>query len=397
MLEPEKHQKGLQTTSIHAGEDENPSRGLSSPIYQSATYRFDKTSEIAEAMAAEAHPEFYGRYGSPNTKQVEATVAQLEGGEAALAVASGMAAVSLVMLSLLKAGDHIVAQRTIYPTSFNLIQRKLTSLGIEVTFVDQTRPESFLTAIRPNTRLVYVESPANPTLSLTDLRTIAIIAEEHGLLAVADNTFATPYNQKPLSFGFHIVIHSATKYLSGHSDIIAGVIVSDKDTIGRMWHDHILLGAVLHPQEAWLLHRGLKTFGLRMSQHNANAEKIARYLTQHPAVERVFYPGLEQHLQHDLARQQMLGGYGGMVSFILRGGLETTYHFLERLKLISLAVSLGGVHSLITHPASTVSSVQTEQEMIASGLQPGLVRFSVGLEDADDIILDLENSLFMNP
>jgi methionine-gamma-lyase len=227
MLEPK---KGLQTTTIHAGEDENPSKGLSSPIYQSATYRFDNTSGIAEAMAAEAHPKFYGRYGSPNTKQVEATVALLEGGEAALAVASGMA------------------------------------------------------AIQPNSRLIYVETPANPTLTLTDLRSIAAIAKEHGLFSIADNTFATPYNQKPLSFGFHIVIHSATKYLSGHSDVIAGVIVGDKDTI----------------------------------------------------------------------------------------------QFLEHLELISLAVSLGGTHSLITHPASTVSSIQTEQAMIASGLQPGLVRFSVG-------------------
>ncbi len=396
MLEPERHQKGLQTTTIHAGEDENPSKGLSSPIYQSATYRFDNTSGISEAMAAEAHPKFYGRYGSPNTRQVEATVAQLEGGEAALAVASGMAAVSLVMLSLLKAGDHIVVQRTIYPTSYNVIQHKLSNLGIDVTFVDQSKTESFMAAIQPNSRLIYVETPANPTLTLTDLRSIAAIAKEHGLFSIADNTFATPYNQKPLSFGFHIVIHSATKYLSGHSDVIAGVIVGDKDTIGKMWRDHILFGAVLHPQEAWLLNRGLKTFGLIMKQHNSNAEKVARYLAQHPSIERVFYPGLAQHPQHDLANQQMPGGYGGMVSFILRGGLEATYQFFESLELISLAVSLGGTHLLITHPASTVSSIQTEQEMIASGLQPGLIRFSVGLEDADDIISDLEQSLKKN-
>ena len=396
MVEPESHPEGLQTTAVHAGEAENPSRGLSSPIFQSATYRFETTRDISEAMAAGAHPEFYGRYGSPNTKQVEETVAQLESGEAALAVASGMAAVSLVLLSLLKAGDHMVAQRTIYPTSFNLIQRKISNLGIEVTFVDQTKPDSFLAAIQPNTRIIYVETPANPTLTLTDLRKIASIANDHGLLAVADNTFATPYNQKPLSLGFHIVIHSATKYLSGHSDVVAGMIVGDKDTIGKMWQDHILFGALLHPQEAWLLRRGLKTFGLRMKQHNTNAEKIAQFLAQHPAVEQTFYPGLTLHPQHDLARQQMNGGYGGMVSFILRGGLEATYQFLERLDLISLAVSLGGAHSLITHPASTVSSVQTEQEMIASGIHPGLVRLSVGLEDASDIITDLESSLKTN-
>jgi methionine-gamma-lyase len=396
MLEPKNDNKRIQTTAVHAGEDENPSRGLSSPIFQSATYRFDRTNDIAEAMAAEAHPEFYGRYGSPNTKQVEATIAQLEGGEAALAVASGMAAVSLVMLSLLKAGDHIVAQRTIYPTSFNLLHRKISQLGIEVSFVEQTEPDSFLAAIQPNTRIIYVETPANPTLTLTDLRRIGAISKEHGILAVADNTFATPYNQRPLSHGFRVAIHSATKYLSGHSDVIAGAIVSDKELIGEMWQDHILFGAVLHPQEAWLLRRGLKTFGLRMKQHNENAEKTAQYLAQHPAIEQVFYPGLAGQPQYELARKQMPGGYGGMVSFILRGGLETTYRFLERLQLISLAVSLGGAHSLITHPASTVSSVQSEQEMVASGLQPGLVRLSVGLEDADDIIADLEYGLKMN-
>lgn len=392
----ESNNKGIQTTSVHAGENENPSRGLSSPIFQSATYRFDKTNDIADAMGAEAHPEFYGRYGSPNTKQVEATIAQLEGGEAALAVASGMAAVSLVMLSLLKAGDHIVAQRTIYPTSFNLIQRKIAGLGIGVSFVDQTEPDSFLGAVQPNTKIIYVETPANPTLTLTDLKQIAAIAEEHGILSVADNTFATPYNQKPLTNNFRIVIHSATKYLSGHSDVVAGVIVGDKEIIGNMWRDHILFGAVLHPQEAWLLRRGLKTFGLRMRQHNANAEKTARFLAQHPAIDQVFYPGLADHPQFDLAQRQMPGGYGGMVSFVLRGGLEATTQFLERLELISLAVSLGGAHSLITHPASTVSSVQTEQEMIASGLQPGLVRLSVGLEDADDVIADLDYGLKMN-
>lgn len=384
---------GRQTRAIHDGEAHNPSPAVSSPIFQSATFKFDSPEAIAAAMVAEAHPQFYGRYATPNTKQVEATVAGLEGAEAALAAASGMAAVSLVLLTFLRQGDHVVAQKTLYPTTTKLLQRKLPTLGIEATLVDQEDPEAFAAAIRPNTRLIYAETPANPTLSLTDLQAVAGLGKEQGLVTVVDNTFATPYNQQPLSFGIDLVLHSATKYLGGHSDVVAGVIAGRPEHLSRLWETHVMLGAVLHPFEAWLLQRGLQTFGLRMARHNENALAVAEYLAGHPAVGAVYYPGLSSHPQYELARQQMPGGYGGMVSFDLKGGRQAGYNFLQRLKLIALAVSLGGTHSLITHPASTVSVVQTDEEIAASGVQPGLVRLSVGLEDVEDIIADLDAAL----
>lgn len=383
----------LATRLLHEATKENPSSGVSSPIYQSATFRFDEPEAIAAAMAEDAHPQFYGRYATPNTKQVEATVATLEEGESALAVASGMAAVSLVLLTFLKAGDHVVAQNTLYPTTSNLLRHKLPELGITCTLVDQTDLDAFETAIRPETRMIYIETPANPTLSLTDMAAVASVAKAHDLLSVADNTFASPYNQRPLTAGIDIVLHSATKYLSGHSDVVAGVVVSSQQKITEMWRNHVLFGAVLHPLEAWLLQRGLQTFDVRMARHNASALAVAQFLNEHPAVETVYYPGLENHPQHALAKRQMPGGFGGMVCFDLKGGHDAGYRLLKSLELISLAVSLGGTHSLITHPSSTVSSVQSEEEIAASGVRPGLVRLSVGLEDVGDLIADLDRAL----
>jgi cystathionine beta-lyase/cystathionine gamma-synthase len=384
---------GMLTRLIHDGDDFNPSTAVSSPIYQSATFYFDDPADIAAAMAAEAHPLFYGRYATPNTQQVAATLAGLEEAEAALPVASGMAAVSLVLLGLLQAGDHLVAQQTLYPTTAKLIAHKLPALGIESNLVEQTDLDAFAAAIRPNTRLIYVESPANPTLTLTDLAAVADLARNHNLLLVVDNTFATPFNQRPLSLGADVVLHSATKYLAGHSDVVAGVIATRAELVSRLWHEHVMFGAVLHPMEAWLLERGLKTFGLRMARHNSNAQAVAEFLQQHPAVRQVYYPGLPCFLQSELARRQMVGGFGGMLSFDLHGGREAGYALLQKVQLIRLAVSLGGVHSLITHPATTISTVQSDAESAAAGVLPGLLRLSVGVEDVVDIIADLEQAL----
>lgn len=389
----QQNKQGIYTRSIHAGDAANPSSGVASPIYQAATYRFEEPADIAEAMVSVAHPQFYGRYASPNTQQVEATVAALEGGEAALALASGMAAVSLALLGTLKAGDHVVAQTTHYPTTYKLICHKLPSLGIERTLVDQTDLEAFAAAVQPNTRIIYMESPANPVMSLTDIAAVSELAQKKGIITIVDNTFASPFNQRPLTLGADLVLHSATKYLGGHSDLVAGVIAGSKKRIDQLWHEHVMLGGVLHPFDAWLLERGLKTFGLRMARHNENGLAVARFLAGHPAVSEVYYPGLPEHPQHELARRQMTGGFGGMVCFDLRGGREAGYQLLKRLKLITLAVSLGGVHSLITHPASTISAVQSDEEIAASGVRPGLVRLSVGLEDAADLITDLEQAL----
>ncbi len=381
------------TQLIHAGDAANPSTAVSAPIYQSATFRFDSPEAIAEAMVSEAHPLFYGRYATPNTRQVEATVAALEDGEAALAVASGMAAISQTLLTFLNTGDHLVAQKALYPTTYRLLNEMLPRLGITATFVDQTDIDAFAAAVQPHTRLIYTETPTNPTLSLTDLAAVAELARAHNLLTVTDNTFATPHNQRPLSLGIDVVVHSATKYLAGHSDVVAGVIVSSQERISRLWRDFLLLGGVLHPMEAWLLERGLKTFNLRMRQHNENAVAVAQFLQSHPAVRDVYFPGLPGHPQHELAQRQMPGGCGGMVCFDLKGGRQAGYALLQKVKLISLAVSLGGVHSLITHPASTISAVQSDAEMAASGVMPGLVRFSVGLEAAADIITDFSQAL----
>ena len=393
MTQADPHSPQLDTRLIHAGDPHNPTTAVSAPIYQSATYHFDTPEAIAAAMTTEAHAQFYGRYASPNTKQVEATIAMLEAGEAALAVASGMAAISLVLLGLLQKGDHIIAQRTHYPTTTKLIQHKLPSLGIHSSLVDHTNPEAFAAAIQPNTKLIYLETPVNPILSLTDLATIADLARAHNITTVADNTFATPYNQRPLTLGIDLVVHSATKYLAGHSDVVAGAVVGDAERIGRLWHEHVLLGGVLHPMEAWLLERGLKTFGLRMERHNANGLAVAQFLADHPAVAEVYYPGLPSHPQHGLAQQQMPGGFSGMVCFDLKGGRAAGYGLLQQVKLIKLAVSLGGVHSLITHPASTMSAVQSDEEIAASGVRPGLVRLSVGTENAADIIADLAQAI----
>ncbi len=382
-----------QTRLIHAADKENPTTAVSSPIYQTSTYEFDDPHAIAAMMTADNPPQFYGRFASPNTAQVEATITALEGGEAAVATASGMAAISLVLLTFLNSGDHIVAQQSLYPTTTNLITRKLPRLGIEHTLVEQSDLDAFAAAIKPNTRIIYVESPTNPIMKLTDLSAVADLAGSRGILTIADNTFATPFNQKPLALGIDIVIHSATKYLAGHSDVIAGTVIANKDLIQQIWREHVLLGALLHPQEAWLLERGMKTFNLRMAQNNINALAVAQYLEEHPAVREVYYPGLPSHPQHELAKRQMAPGYGGMVCFDLRGGAEAGYALLQRIKMIKLAVSLGGLHSLMTHPASTISAVRSETEIAASGVQPGLVRFSVGLEDVQDIIADLDQAL----
>jgi methionine-gamma-lyase len=385
--------QGLQTKAIHAGDVENPSSGVASPIYQAATYRFEDPADIAEAMITVGHPQFYGRYASPNTNQVQATVAVLEGGEAALALSSGMAAVSLALLGNLKAGDHLVAQTTLYPTTYKLISHKLPTLGIESALVDQTDVNAFAEAIRPNTKLIYMETPANPIMSLTDIAAVTDLAKASDIITIVDNTFASSFNQRPLSLGADLVLHSATKYLGGHSDLVAGALIGSKARIDRLWHEHVMFGGVLHPFDAWLLERGLKTYGLRMARHNENGLAVARFLAAYPAVSEVYYPGLPEHPQYELARRQMSGGFGGMVCFDLQGGREAGYQLLKRLKLISLAVSLGGVHSLITHPASTISAVQSDEEIAASGVRPGLVRLSVGLEDAVDLIADLEQAL----
>lgn len=386
------HRPSLETRLIHGTRRAGESAPVSPPIYQTSTFQVPNPEQGA-ALATEIGPAmYYGRLGTPNTKLVEALLADLEGAEAALAVGSGMAAVTIALMANLRAGDHVVAQRTHYTAALTLFTTTLPRYGIEVTQVDQRDTEAFARAMRPNTRVVYTESPTNPTLDLSDLRATAAIAHRAGALAVTDNTFASTYNQRPLDLGYDVVIHSATKYLNGHSDVTAGVVAGSRAHIDAMWDYLRQFGPVLHPLDAWLLQRGLKTYGLRMERHNQNAMAVARFLEDHSAVARVYYPGLPSHPQHQLATRQMAGGFGGMVAFEVEGGYEAAYNLVRRTAVCVLAVSLGSVETLITHPASMVHSFQSQSERDAAGIAPGLIRLSVGIERVEDIIADLDRA-----
>lgn len=383
----------LQTRMIHLDREANNTAAVSPPIFQTSTYLLGTPEQGAELAAQVAPAAYYTRYGSPNAKQVEAVLADLEGGDSALAVGSGMAAIATAILSNLRAGDHIVAQQTHYTATLSLLDETLPRYGIEVTQVDQRDAGAFERAVRTNTRIFYSETPTNPTMDLTDLRATAQIAHAAGALAICDNTFASAYNQRPLELGYDLVVHSATKYLNGHADVTAGAIVGSQTLVEAAWEYARVHGPVLHPFEAWLLRRGLQTYGLRMAAHNANALRIARFLEAHAAVERVYYPGLESHPQHELARRQMSGGFGGMLAFELKGGYDAAYRAIRRTRVCLLAVSLGGVESLIVHPASMIHAHQSDDQRTSAGISPGLIRLSVGIEDAADIIADLEQAI----
>jgi methionine-gamma-lyase len=383
---------GINTIAVHAGREVNPTRAVAPPIFQTAVFELEDAAAGARFAQQIAPTEYYTRWGNPTTRQAEAVIAALEGGERALVLSSGMAAVATAVLACVRSGEHIVAGRSLYAATTELFRHTLPQLGIEVTFVTPTDPENFRRALRPNTKLIYVETPSNPRLDLTDLDAIARLAREYGLFTLADNTFATPYNQRPLQWGIDAVVHSATKYLGGHHDLTAGAIVGSATFIERCWQQAKLFGPTLSPFEAWLLIRGMKTFGLRLERQNATAQRIAEFLQAHPRIERVFYPGLPSHPQHDLARRQMRG-FGGMIAFEVKGGRDAGRQLVESLRVITLAVSLGGVTSLIQHPASMSHGPIPEEERRATGITDGLIRLSVGIEDAEDLIADLEHAL----
>src|SRR5215471_12883319 len=388
-----KRARGLQTRLIHSPQEANDATAVSPPIYQTSTFLVRTPEEGAEMAEQVAPAMFYTRYASPNTKQVEVLLADLEKGEAALALGSGMAAITTAILANVQMGDHVVAQLTHYTATMTLFSQTLPRYGIEVTLVDQRDTEAFARAVRPNTKIIYTESPTNPTMDLTDLRATADVAHGAQALAITDNTFATPYNQHPLELGYDLVVHSATKYLNGHADVTAGAIIGSKELVDRAWEYARVHGPVLHPFESWLLRRGLQTYGLRMAVHNANALAVAQFLEQHPQVERVYYPGLPSHPQHALAKQQMTEGFGGMLSFEVKGGYERAYEVVRHTEICLLAVSLGGVETLITHPASMIHAHQSEEQREMAGISPALLRLSVGVEEVKDILADLDRAL----
>lgn len=382
----------LETQLLHADHAGAHESSVTPPIYQTSTFAIDDPAAMSRAAQTPNHPGFYTRYGNPNHTQVAQVVAAIEGGESALVTASGMGAISATAIALLAHGDHVVAQRMIYAGTRSLFTDLLPRYGVGATYVDQSDVAAFAAAMRPNTKLVWLESPSNPILGITDIARVAEIAHAHGALCAIDNTIATPANQRPLDFGADLVLHSATKYLGGHSDLIAGVVVGSTALIERIWRSHLVLGAALGPFDAWLLLRGLRTLDVRMERHNRNAQRIAEFLAQHPRVARVYYPGLAAHPNHAIAKAQMRG-FSGLVSFEIDGTFDHASRVAAHLTLVRNAVSLGGVESLIAQPAAMWPDVGASDEAAAMGVTPSLLRLSVGLENADDLIADLESAL----
>lgn len=384
--------QNLNTKCVHASREFNTTSAITPPIWQTSTFRAESSEHFA-ALAKSVKPaEYYSRYGNPNHEQVEAVMAALEGGEAAMVTASGMGAISTSVMSLLEKGDHVVAQRNLYANTAALLEDVLPRWGIECTFVDQTDAKRWAEAVRPNTKLIYAETPTNPLMRLTDLRVVAALGKTHGITTIVDNTFATPINQRPLQYGIDVVVHSGTKYIGGHHDVTAGVIIGTPEFIERAWRMHIVMGAALGPFDAWLLLRGLRTLGLRIERHNQNALMLARFFESHSKIERVNYPGLKSHPQHELA-QELMSGFTGMMSVEIRGGYEAAQRFIASLKLGAYAASLGGVETLLVHPAAMWGDTLTDAQRKAMEVGNALVRISVGLEDERDLIADFARAL----
>ena len=385
----------LGTTAIHAGTLKNLYGTLAMPIYQTSTFIFDSAEQGGRRFALEEAGYIYTRLGNPTTTVLENKIAALEEGEAAVATSSGMGAISSTLWTVLKAGDHVVTDKTLYGCTFALMCHGLTRFGIEVTFVDTSNLDEVKNAMKENTRVVYLETPANPNLKIVDLEALSKLAHTNpNTLVIVDNTFATPYMQKPLKLGADIVVHSVTKYINGHGDVIAGLVITNKELADQIRFVGLkdMTGAVLGPQDAYYIIRGMKTFEIRMERHCKNAKKVVEFLNKHPKIERVYYPGLETHPGHEIAKKQMKD-FGAMISFELKGGFEAGKTLLNNLKLCSLAVSLGDTETLIQHPASMTHSPYTKEEREAAGITDGLVRLSVGLENVEDIIADLEQGL----
>jgi methionine-gamma-lyase len=385
---------GLHTRAIHGGERPDPTTGaVVPPLVQSTTYHFESAEEAAATFAGDREGYVYTRWGNPTQTTLEGRIASLEGARGCLATASGMAAVATALFTIVQQGDHIVSSSSVYSGTFDLMSHRLPRLGVEITLVDAFDTEGFAQAMQENTVAVYLETPGNPTLAISDIAAIAQMAKAYGATVLVDNTFATPLNQRPLELGADVVIYSATKYFCGHGDAMAGAIVADADFVQRANEEVVRnTGGIISPFNAWLILRGLQTFPLRMACHNVNAMEVARFLEGHPRVEKVIYPGLPSHPQYHIATKQM-DGFGGMVCFEVKGGIEGGRWLMNRVQLCTLAVSLGDNRTLICHPASTTHAPMSREDRLASGISDGLVRLSVGTEDVDDIIYDLDQAL----
>ncbi|HLW49289.1 MAG TPA: PLP-dependent aspartate aminotransferase family protein [bacterium] len=388
-----RERRGFTTTAIHGGRIDDANKSVAPPIYQTATFKYDTVDDGAR-LAAEKGPGYiYTRWGNPTTNLFEQKVALLEGAEAALATSSGMAAIATAVVGLLKGGDHVIAPKAVYQAAYQLFTEVLPRFGVEATMLDDPDVAAYERALRPNTRLLYIETPNNPLLGVIDIAAVVALARARGARTVADNTFATPYNQRPLALGVDLVCHSATKYLGGHHDVTAGVIAGSREMLRSSTETLRIFGGVLDPFAAYLLIRGVATLGLRMDRHNTNALALARHLGAHPKVACVHYPGLPEHPRHDIAVRQMPGGFGGMMSIEVAGDVAAGARCVEALRVGKLAVSLGGVSTLVTHPASTTSVNMPREVRLGAGIADGLIRISVGIEDLADLIDDFDQAL----
>jgi cystathionine gamma-synthase len=379
-----------ETSAVRGAADLEKKNGpLGTPIYQTSTFEVTDNDEQVQATGSDR---YYTRYGNPTNTVAENTIAKLEGTDAALTFASGMGAITTTLMALLKNGDHIVAQRDIYGGVTKFLSQWLPKMGIETTFVDTTEYEQHARAIRPNTKLLYLESPTNPALRVVDFKKTAALARQHNLISMIDSTFGTPINQRPGEFGIDLVMHSGTKYLSGHSDLICGVVAGRHELMKRVWDTRTTLGNCMDPHASWMLVRGLKTLAVRVARQNENAQRVAEFLAEQAKVRRVHYPFLESHPQYAVARAQMTGG-GGMVTFEVEGTGQDARRASEAMRLFTLAPSLGGVESLVSIPVLTSHLTVPPEERKRSGITEQMIRLSVGIENADDLIADLERAL----
>ncbi|MCS6237943.1 methionine gamma-lyase [Shewanella baltica] len=381
------------TQVIHGGHEREAFGALVTPLYQSATFVFESAQQGGERFAGNEPGYIYTRLGNPTTAELERKMAILEGAEAAAATASGMGAVSAALLANLQMGDHLVASNAVYGCTYALMTNQFARFGIEVSLVDFSSVTEIEAAIKSNTKVIFCETPVNPHLQVFDLAAIATIAKRHQLVSIVDNTFMTPLLQRPLDFGIDLVIHSATKYLNGHGDVIAGIVCGSEEQLHKVKYEILKdIGAVISPHDAWLILRGLKTLDVRLQRHCDSAQRVAEFLAEHPSINRVYYPGLASHQGHKFIGQQMKRG-GGVIAFELAANLEEAMAFVGYLSLFSIAVSLGDAESLIQHPASMTHSPYTPEARASAGIGDNLLRISIGLEDCDDIIADLSQAL----
>lgn len=385
--------KGFNTKLIHAGAFDDEFGSATVPIYQSSTFRFKTAQEGADCFSGKSDGYIYTRIGNPTINALEKNIAALENGYNGIATSSGMGAISSVYMALLGAGSHIVSSDAVYGPARGVLEQDFSRFGVEATFVNTSRLENIVAAIKPNTKVLYIETPANPTMEITDIVACAKIAKEHDLILVVDNTFCSPYLQKPLDLGADVVLHSVTKFINGHADIVGGVIVTKgPELYKKIRHSMVYMGCNMDPTQAFMVIRGVKTLAIRIDRAQESAMKIAEFLQAHPGIAWIKYPGLNSHPQHELAKTQMKG-FGSMMSFGLKGGFEAGKKLMDHLHLAILAVSLGGVETLIQHPASMTHAGVSKEHKLAAGITDDLVRFSVGIEDVEDIIEDLRQGL----